>query len=147
MSDAFWIVAGVVALISLLTLKGSVRLVAKTADNGWDNALSYVVFTALLTIPLRWIAGTGSWILIGLAPVLAFTAQTIALKTIYELPPMRAWLLGMAHTLFTSVIVGSITFAAGAIAAYIWYGRIIADPLIIVRLVLKWLGIELPFPI
>ena len=147
MTEALWIAALVVFVVTTLSLKLAVRLCAKGADNGWDNALGYVLLTTLLTVALRFVAGTGSWLLIGLSPLLAFVVQTVALKVIYEITALRAWVLGMVHLVFTTFVVGGITMAVGAIVAYVWYGRIIADPLLIIRALLKWLGIELPFPI
>lgn len=147
MTEALWIAAAVVTLVSALSLKLAVRVCAKGADNGWDNAVGYVLLTTLLTVALRFIAGTGSWLLIGLSPLLVFAVQTFALKVIYEITVLRAWVLGMFHLVVTTFVVGGITMAVGAVVAYVWYGRIIADPLIILRAVLKWLGIELPFPI
>ena len=147
MTIALWISLATLVLIAAVTLKLTVRLLAPKIDNGWDNALGYVLLTTLLTVALRFVAGTGSWLLIGLSPLLAFVDQTVALKVIYEITALRALVLGMVHLAFTTFVVGGITMAVGAIVAYVWYGRIIADPLLIIRALLKWLGIELPFPI
>lgn len=144
MSWALFAAAALVALIWTLTLRLSVRMVAKTADNGWDNALGYGVVTLLMGIPLRWLFGTHSWLLIALSPLLIWAAQVVALKWIYELRPLHAWLLGVLHGLISTFCIGTVTVAAGAVAAYVLYGRIVADPMILVRLILRLIGVELP---
>ncbi|MCA9555883.1 MAG: hypothetical protein KC933_37995 [Myxococcales bacterium] len=144
MSWALFAAAAVVALIWTLTLRLSVRVVANKADNGWDNAIGYGVVTLLLGVPLRWFFGTHSVLLIALSPLLIWGAQVLALKWIYELRPLHAWLLGMVHGLISTFFIGTVTVAAGAVAAYVIYGRIVADPMILVRLILRLIGIELP---
>lgn len=144
MSWALVVAAAVVALVWTLTLRLSVRLLARKADNGWDNAVGYGVVTLLLGLPLRWLFGTHSLVLIALSPLLIWGAQVVALKWIYEVSALHAWLLGLVHGLISTFVIGTLTVAAGAVAAYVLYGRIVADPMILVRLILRLIGIELP---
>ncbi len=145
MSTALWLAAVLVALVFVLSLRLSVRLVARNADNGWDNALGYALFTFMLGFPIRWALGTHSLWLIAFLPLAAWLAQTWALRFIYQLGTGRAWLLGALHGLFAAVSISALTLTAGAIAAYVLYGKIVADPMWLVRVILDLLGIQLPF--
>jgi hypothetical protein len=142
---AAWIAFALVALISTVLLKLSVRVLAKSADNGWDNAISYGVVTLLLAIPVSWMLRSGSWFLWGLAPMFVWAVQTWALKVIYEIKATRAWLLGMAHTFVVSTTVSILALGVAIVACYILYGKIISDPMFLIRLILRLIGIELPF--
>jgi hypothetical protein len=143
---AFWIALTTVALISTLGLKLTVRLAAPKADNGWDNAIGYVLVSGLLLyFPVRWMIGSGSWALMLLSPLVVWAVQTAALKLIYEITVFRAWLLGLAHTLLTTTVTTALALATGVVLAYILYGQIISDPVRIIRIILRLIGIELPF--
>jgi hypothetical protein len=140
---AAWITFIVVALVWVLMLKGTVRFLGGgKLDNGWDNALAYTMVTALLAIPVSWMFG--SWFLMLLIPPFVWIAQTIAIKVIYEVKPLLAWTIGLVHAIAASFVVGTLTLTAGFIAAYIMYGKIISDPMFLVRLILRLIGIELP---
>jgi hypothetical protein len=142
---AAWITALLVALISTVMLKLSVRVMAKGADNGWDNAISYGVVTLLLAIPVSWMLRSGSWFLFGLTPLFVWAVQTWALRVIYEIKLLRAWLLGLVHATVVSTIVTGLALVVAVIACYILYGKIISDPMFLIRLILRLIGIELPF--
>ena len=140
-----WITFAVVALVWTLMLKGTVRLLGGgRLDNGWDNALAYGLVTALLAIPVRWMFKSDSWLLTMMIPAFVWIAQTIAIKVIYEVKPLLAWGIGIVHATLASFVVGTMTLTAGFIAAYIMYGKIISDPMFLVRLILRLIGIELP---
>lgn len=144
MTLAFWISLAVVALISTLTLRGTVRVMAKGADNGWDNALAYVLISGLmLWFPLRWLLTSGSWGLILLAPLLCWIVQLVLLKVIYQINPLHAWLVGVTHTVVATAITTSVAIGTGIVLAYILYGQIISDPVRIIRIILRLIGIEI----
>lgn len=145
LTAAAWITFGLITLVWVLMLRGTVRLVgAGKIDNGWDNALAYALVTGLLAIPVRWMFTTDSWILTLLIPPFVWAAQTMALKVIYEVRALFALLIGILHAMAASFVVGTMTLTAGLIAAYIMYGKIISDPMFLVRLILRLIGIELP---
>lgn len=141
MLTAAWITAIVTALIWVLLLKGTVRVFAKTADNGWDNALAYGVVSILMFFPAKWMITSGSFVLISLAPAVVWAGQLIGLKVIYELKALHALLIGATHALVTSFVVTGLALVAGVVAAYVMYGKIIADPMILIRLVLRLIGL------
>lgn len=145
MTWALWTTAAIVAITWTLCLRLSVRLVAKGADNGWDNAIGYGVASLLLWVPLKWMFDGHHWALMTLFPGLLWLGQTVALRWIYELKTLRAWLLGLVHALIASLVIGTMTMTAGAIAAYLLYGRIVSDPLWLIGIILRLIGIELPF--
>ena len=135
------IILGLMAAISTLLLKGTVRLLARKSQNGWDNALAYLVVTVLLAIPVKWIVDTRSLLLIALIPPMCWVVQTVALKVIYEVKLIHAWLIGMVHAMATTFAIS--VFAV--VVAYIKIGEIISDPLRLLEFLLKLIGIELPF--
>lgn len=141
MATAAWVSLAIVALLWILLLRVTVRFFGKGADNGWDNALGYAVATVLLVLGAQWAFGTGSWLLIAVLPLLAWAGQTFSLKAIYEVSIARAWILGVIHTVVTSVVVTSLALTAGAVAAYILYGKIIADPKYLLWLILRLIGL------
>jgi hypothetical protein len=143
LTTAAWITLAVVTVIATLMMKLSVRLVAKKADNGWDNAVAYVIASGVITALCAWLATT-SWMIAFFAPLLLWTGQTIAAKHIYELRMARAWLVGMVHALITTTVTGALGLSVAFVAAYILYGKIISDPMFLIRLLLKLIGIDLP---
>jgi hypothetical protein len=142
MTAALWITTALIALLASVLMKLSVRVVARSADNGWDNAIAYVVTTALvLYFPVRWMMTSGSWAWIALAPALVWIVQTVTLRVFYELSLGRAWVLGLVHTLTTAAVTSALSLVVAVIAAYIMYGRIISDPMILIRIILRLIGI------
>ncbi len=141
MLTAAWITAIVTALLWVLLLKGTVRVFGRGADNGWDNALAYAVVTILLFFPAKWMIGSRSLILISLAPAVVWAGQLIGLKVIYEIKALHALLIGATHTVVTSAVVTGLALVAGVVAAYVMYGKIIADPMILIRLILRLIGL------
>ena len=140
-----WITFAVVTLVWVLMLRGTVRLLGGgRLDNGWDNAFAYSLVTALLAIPVRWMFKSDSWLLMSMIPAFVWIAQTVAIKTIYEVKPFLAWGIGIVHAGISSFVLGTMTLTAGFIAAYLMYGKIISDPMFLVRLILRLIGIELP---
>jgi hypothetical protein len=146
MNLAFWIALTIVTVLSTLCMRASVRLVARGADNGWDNALGYVVATGLvLFFPVRWMLGSHSWALMLLAPVVCWIVQVIALRAIYQLNALHALILGVTHTLIATFVTTSVAIGTGIVLAYILYGQIISDPVRIIKIILRLIGIDLPF--
>ncbi len=145
LTAAAWITFAVVTLVWAVMLRGTVRILGGgRLDNGWDNAFAYGLVTALLAIPVRWMLHADSWMLTMMIPLFVWVAQTIAIKVIYEVKPLLAWAIGLVHAAVSSFVVGTLTLTAGFVAAYIMYGRIISDPMFLVRLILRLIGIELP---
>ncbi|MFO0723929.1 MAG: hypothetical protein U1E65_09120 [Myxococcota bacterium] len=148
MTIALWITLAVIAVVTALTLRLTVALLAPKADNGWDNAIGYALATSLLYLfPARWAAGSGSLILLFLTPILCWTVQTYTLKWIYEVDVGRAWLIGVVHAFLDSAVNMAILTVVGMVVAYFLYGQIIADPIRAILVILKLIGIELPFPL
>ena len=144
LTTAAWITLALITLVSILMMKATILLVARKSDNGWDNAVAYTLGTGLIAFVLGWF-GLKSWMFAAVAPMLAWTLQTLLLKHIYELRTARAWLVGMVHAFFTSATVSAVGLTVAFVAAYILYGKIISDPMFLIRLLLKLIGIELPF--
>jgi hypothetical protein len=48
--------------------------------------------------------------------------------------------LGVVHTLATAAVTTVLAAAAAIVAAYIMYGRIISDPLILLKIILRLIG-------
>lgn len=140
---AVWVLA-LIAILTILLLRATVRLLARSADNGWDNAIAYSIVSAALVTLLGWIAGSGGLLFLLVAPLLCWAAQTYALHFIYEVRLLHAWMIGVTHAFLVTVVVSSLTLAAAVVAAYILYGRIISDPMFLIRLILRLIGIELP---
>ncbi len=138
-----WLAAALAAIIWLVTLRMSVRLVGKDLDNGWDNAIGYGIVTVLILSAALSMLGLGWLALFG--PLVLLVAQTGALSFIYEVRPLKACLLGLLHTLLFSAVATLTTIVGGAIAIYLLYGKIVSDPLVILRIILRWLGIDWPF--
>ncbi|MBI4815278.1 MAG: hypothetical protein HY791_03400 [Deltaproteobacteria bacterium] len=146
MVASLWVTLALFTLISTLLLKTTVRLTAKKSDNGWDNAMTYIALTGVLVaFPIRWMVTSHSLWLMALAPAALWLAQTIALRAIYQVSTTRALLMGMLHSTLTSLVVGLLMFLAGVVVAYLLYGKIISDPLGAILVLLRWLGISLPF--
>ena len=141
MVTAAWIAALVTALIWIVGLRLTVRVFGRGADNGWDNALGYLVASVALAFLARWLLLSGSVFVIALIPAVVWVGQTIALKVIYELRPVLAWWIGTVHAFFAGTIITSLAVVAGFVAAYILYGKIISDPMILVRLILRLIGV------
>ena len=143
-----WLVLGIAALVGLVyasTLRLTIRMVGRGADNGWDNAVGYLVVTTLSFVPLQHMLGTRNWLFVATAPLLLWAAQTISLKWIYEVRITHAWLIGLVHGLISTFVIGALTFVSGVVAVYVLYGKIVSDPMILIRFILGLLGIELPF--
>lgn len=143
---AFWVVFALVAGLSAVLMRICVRLFARGADNGWDNAFGYIIaLSALFFFPVRWIIGAHSLPLLLLLPPTVLLVQLFSLRAIYQVTWKRAFVLGALHTTAASIFFGTVTFAIAVVAAYIMYGRIISDPMILVRIILKLLDIPFPF--
>ncbi|MBK8010178.1 MAG: hypothetical protein IPK13_02450 [Deltaproteobacteria bacterium] len=145
LSTAFWIGATLVAFLYTALLRLAVRVSAKEADNGWDNAIGYSVVTILLAFLAGWILESRNILLILLIVPTHVLIQTLAIRVIYEVRYLRALLIGACHALMASLVIGGLATVAGFIAALILKKRIIADPIYFIRLLLRLLGIELPF--
>jgi hypothetical protein len=141
---AAWVTFGLAAIISTLLLKLTVRVLAKNADNGWDNALAYGVATLLIAIPVSWMLKSGSWLLYGLAPLFVWAGQTIALRVIYQVRTLRAWAIGVVHATVTGTACTALALGVAFVAAYILYGKIISDPMFLIRLLLRLIGLDVP---
>ncbi len=135
------IALALVALVSMLVMRGTVGFLARGADNGWDNAFTYVLvsgaaWAALVhfVMPLGLFAFVAACLFI---PVL----QVGALRWIYEIRAGRALVVAIVSTTATTTIITGLTLLAGVIAAYIMYGRVIDDPMILVRIILRLIGL------
>ncbi len=142
MVTAAWI-AGIVTVGTwVLLLRLTVRVFGRgKLDNGWDNALAYGVVSALMLFPVKWMIGSKSLILISLIPAVIWAGQLIALKVIYEVKALHALLIGATHAAVSTAILGALTVVAGFIVAYVTYNKIITDPMILVRLILRLIGL------
>lgn len=141
MVTAAWIAATATALCWVLLLRLTIRVFGRGADNGWDNALAYAVATVVLFFPARWMIGSRSLLLISLAPALVWAGQIVALKVIYEVKALRALMIGATHTVVTSAVVSTLALATGVVVAYVMYGKIISDPMILIRILLRLIGL------
>ena len=145
MSPALWLTLFILGAIEVLTLKVCVRFLAREAENHWDNAFAYALVTgAAVYWPVRWMVEADAWYLTLLVPVVLFSIQVVALKTLYQVNTARAWSLGAAQTVMSGLVGGTIAFVSGVIAIYVLYGKIVADPVQALRALLRLIGIELP---
>ena len=142
LSTALWVALAVAAMVHMLATKASVRLVGKGAENAWDNAFGYLVMTGLLWYPVKWTWGLDSWWPLLFIPPLCTAVLLWALKAIYQVSTKRAVIIGAVHLAITSVVGTLLTLVTGFVAAWIIYGRIVSDPLILVRIVLRLIGID-----
>lgn len=142
---AAWIAVAIVGLISTVLLRITVRVVAKTSDNAWDNALAYGIATVLLGWPIAKLIATGNPILWATVPLVLWLGQTIALRAIYEVKTGRAMVIGLVHSALLGLTVSALALGIAAVAAYILYGKIISDPMFLVRLLFRLIGIPFPF--
>lgn len=145
MTIALWTTLVLAALLHVVLCRVTVRTVGKGADNGLDNAVSYLGATVILWWPIKWVWATHSWLLVALLPVAIGVALVLSLQLIYEVGRKRALIIAGVHTAVTSAVLGALSLVAGAIAAYVMYGRIISDPRILLRIVLRLIGIDPPF--
>jgi hypothetical protein len=79
LTTAAWITLALITIVAILMMKVTIPLVAKQADNGWDNAVAYVIASGLITAALGWFAAQ-SWWFAAAAPMLAWSAQTLVLR-------------------------------------------------------------------
>ncbi len=129
------------AVVWSLTLRGSVRLVAPKAENAWDNALAYTLVSAALLWVLRWLMMEAVWWSIPVAPLLLVAVPVWTLRVVYQIPTRRAAALAAVQFGLASTIIFSTLFTVAFIAAYLTYGRIISDPWMLVRLLLRLIGL------
>jgi hypothetical protein len=135
------IALAVVALISTSVLRGTVGFLARGADNGWDNALAYVALSGVAwALVARYLVPLGVFPALLSAAVLPLV-QLGMLRWIYEIRTGRALAVGIVHTVVASTAITGITLMVGVAAAYVMYGRIVQDPMLLVRLVLRLIGL------
>lgn len=145
MTGAMWLTFAVIGALQALVLKALVKVMASKAENAWDNAFAYVAVSGvLLYFPVRWMVSADGWSLTVLAFALLWVGQTAALRVLYEIETLRAWLIGVVHAAVSSVIVTASSLVAGVIAAYILYGKIISDPMRLIRIIFELIGLPLP---
>lgn len=140
-----WLALATAGLIHVLVTRATVWMIGKGADNAWDNALGYLVVTCALSWPIRWVWETPSWLLIALLPALSAVALVSAVRLIYQVGAGRASAIAAIQLTVTSGALALLTLVVGIVAAYIMYGRIISDPVRLLRIVLRLIGIEPPF--
>lgn len=140
-----WAAYAVAGLLHMLATRAAVRLVGRGADNAWDNAFGYVTVAYFLTWPARWLIATKSLWAIALIPGLYGVISLFVLAVIYEVSTRRAVIIGLVHGIFCSLFYSVFGLLVGFVAAWIMYGRIVADPLILLRIVLRLIGIDPPF--
>lgn len=141
-TTAAWIALGYVATVWVLTLRAGVRWFAPRVDNAWDNAIAYALVCGALAWPARWLIEHGVWGWVGL-PVLVGGAQILLMRVIYQVKAPHAALLVVAHGALAALVYGLSLFTVGAVIVYLAYGRIVADPMILIRLLAKLIGIDL----
>ena len=144
-STLVWITLSALALIHVISLRISVRLVGRGAENAWDNALGHLVVTGLLAVPVRWLWQAELWPAFVLVPPALAFILVVTVRFIYQVSTRRAVALSAVHFALSSFLITSTALITGAIAAYVMYGRIISDPLLLVRIVFRLIGIEPPF--
>jgi len=135
------IALALVTLVSLLVMRGTVGFLARGADNGWDNALTYVLASGLTWAALIHFVMPAGLFAFALACVLVPVVQVGLLRWIYEIRAGRALVVALVSTTVSTTIITGLTLLAGVIAAYIMYGRVIDDPMILVRIILRLIGL------
>lgn len=144
--SGLWIALAALAVVHVLTLRLSVRLLARGAENAWDNAIAYALLTGLLLwFPARWMIESGSFLLALAAPLVVVAGQLTGLRTLYELPRGRAALLGLSHGALAWTISTLMAVGAGVVLTWWLYDKIVSDPLEALRMLLRWLGVPVPF--
>lgn len=141
----YWLFLGLAAAAHLVATRVSVSVLARKSDNAWDNAFGYLLVAIGLTWPVRWLWSSQSLLLIALIPPLVGAVSVGALRVIYEVKMGRAAALAACQLALATVAVLVVALCVGIVAAYIIYGRIISDPLFLIRVVLRLIGIEPPF--
>ena len=82
---AFWVTFGLIGVIQALLLKAMVPLLARSAENAWDNAAAYAIVSGLLVyFPVRWMVAADGWTLTVLAFAVLWAGQTAALRVYYS---------------------------------------------------------------
>ena len=143
MGMMFWLALAFVLLLSAAFLRGSVGVFAKGVENPWDNAIGYGLLTAaLIAFPGRWMWQADSFLLTLAIGPMCWAVQTVTLGFFYQISYRRAFVIGAVHAAITSFVLTTLTLIAGAIAAFIMYQRIITDPWILIRLILRLIGLE-----
>lgn len=137
-----WILAVVASLIHLGSTRVAVRLLGRGADNAWDNALGYLAVSVLSFWPTKWAIGSRSLLLVAALPLVLSLLHLFALQVIYEVKKGRALAIGCAQAALSGALTTLAAFGIGVAAAYIVYGRIVSDPLVLLRLVLRLIGID-----
>lgn len=140
-----WIFGALACGAHMVATRAAVWLVGKGADNAWDNALGYLAVTTLAFWPARWAWSNGNWVLLAAIPLAAMVVHLVAIELIYEVGRKRAAVIGLVQLAVSSLLVGACALGIGVVAAYIMYGRIVSDPLLLLRIVLRLIGIEPPF--
>lgn len=142
LSTAAWVAAAFGFTVWVLALRVSVRVAAPKVDNAWDNAIAYALVCVALLWPASWLLHQGVW---GwtVMPILIGGTQIWLMRVIYQVKSAHAALLVVAHGAFAATVYGISLFTVGAIIVYLAYGRVVADPMILIRLLAKLIGIEL----
>ena len=142
LTTAAWIALGYAATVWVLTLRVGVRLAAPKVENAWDNALAYALVCGALLWPARWLLEQGPWGWIAM-PVIIGGAQIWLMRVIYQIRTTHAALMVVVHGVLAVGVYTVSLFTVGAIIVYLAYGRVVSDPMILIRLLAKLIGIEL----
>jgi hypothetical protein len=142
LSTALWVALAFAVTVWVLTLRASVRLFAPKVENAWDNAVAYALVCGALLWPAQWLLGQGvlGWVVL---PFLIGGTQVWLMRVIYQVTSAQAALLVVLHGAFAAAVYAASLFTVGAIIVYLAYGRVVSDPMLLIRLLAKLIGIEL----
>lgn len=144
MSAWVWVLLASASIwASLLTFSAAV--LKPHGDHGWDDALAQTLCMGALYWPLSWLFREDPWLLLTAGPLLIAAAHAVSIKIIYQTTAARAAMLALFHGALSGLVLGGLAVLVAGITAYVWYGRIISDPMILVRVLLRLIGIEPPF--
>lgn len=129
------------SILLLLTLSWvtSLRLTVRwfrPADNGWDNTVAQTMVMGALVYPVGYLVDQGAYGLAA-APFLVALTHWASLRVIYELRGRTALGLGLVQASLFAVMASLSAGSVATMAAYIWYGRLVTDPALILRMVVR----------
>lgn len=137
-----WIVTTAACALHLMCTRSAVRLACPKADNAFDNALGYLAVSTFVYWPIKWVWSAQLWwlLIIG-GPPLVISVHLLALETIYQVSRKRAALLGLVQSVLLAISLVVVGVVLAAVVAYILYGKIISDPIWLLKLLLRLIGI------
>jgi hypothetical protein len=136
-------VLATLALVWMLVLRFTVRVLQPTGENGGDDALAHTLFMGAMYWPVRWLLQQDPWLATLGIPVLIALAHTNSVRVIYRTDWRRSLAISSLHAALTTLMVGGLAVTTAIVAAYIMYGRIVRDPMLLIRALLRLIGIEI----